>query len=131
MLEVLQERGFQHEQAYLEHLAAEGRDQVRIEGIGVDDASVAATLEAMRSGADVIVQAALKHGPWAGRADVLLRVDRPSALWNWSYEVVDTKLARETKGGTILQLSLYSLLVAEAQDREPEYMHVISPWRDF
>lgn len=131
MLEVLRERGFQHEQAYLEHLAAEGRDQVRIEGAGVDDASAAATLEAMRSGADVIVQAALKHGPWAGRADVLLRVDRPSGLGDWSYEVVDTKLARETKGGTILQLSLYSLLVAEAQGREPEYMHVISPWREF
>ena len=29
---------------------------------------------------------------------------RPSALGAWSYEAQDTKLARETKGGTILQL---------------------------
>jgi uncharacterized protein len=131
MLEVLRERGLQHEQAYLERLASEGRDHVRIGGVGVDDASIIATLEAMNAGADIIVQAALKHGSWAGRADVLLRVNSPSDLGDWSYEVVDTKLARETKGGTILQLSLYSLLVAEAQALEPEYMHVISPWRDF
>jgi uncharacterized protein len=32
-------------------------------------------------------------------------VETPSALGVWSYEVIDTKLARETKGGTILQLS--------------------------
>ena len=131
MLEVLRERGFQHEQAYLAHLASQGGQQVRIDGVGVDPGAIAATLEAMRDGADVIVQAALSDGQWAGRADVLLRVEKPSDLGEWSYEVIDTKLARQTKGATILQLSLYSSLLAQAQGLEPECMHVISPWRDF
>lgn len=117
MLKVLRERGFQHEQAYLDHLASSGLQQVQIDGVGIDDASVAATIAAMGAGTDIIVQAALRHNQWAGRADVLLKVDRPSKLGAWSYEVVDTKLARETKGGTILQLCLYSSLLAEAQGR--------------
>jgi hypothetical protein len=50
-----------------------------------------------------------------GRTDVLFRVETPSSLGGWSYEVVDTKLSRETKGGTILQLSLYSDLLGNAQ----------------
>jgi hypothetical protein len=48
----------------------------------------------------------LQTGQWFGRADVLQRVERPSKLGDWSYEVYDCKLARETKAETILQLSL-------------------------
>jgi len=59
------------------------------------------------------------------------RVPRPSSLGEWSYEVVDTKLARETRAGTILQLCLYSDIVREIQDQLPEYMHVVSPGTGF
>jgi predicted RecB family nuclease len=62
---------------------------------------------------------------------VLLRVDAPSKLGNWSHEPVDTKLARETKAGAILQLCLYADLVAEAQGLPPEYMYVVAPWSEF
>ena len=68
---------------------------------------------------------------WGGRTDVLLRVETPSALGDWSYEVVDTKLSRETKGGTVLQLSLYSDLVGKIQGLLPEQSHVIAPWSDY
>jgi len=37
----------------------------------------------------------------------------------WSYEVLDTKLARETKAATVLQLSLYSQLLEHAQGCAP------------
>jgi hypothetical protein len=57
-----------------------------------------------RNSRQIIVQGALASGRWSGRT-VLKRVETPSALGVWSYEVIDTKLARETKGGTILQLS--------------------------
>lgn len=60
----------------------------------------------MVRGDAVIVQAALQDGHWSGRADVLRRVEIPSGLGAWSYEVTDAKLARETKGNTVLQLSL-------------------------
>jgi uncharacterized protein len=58
-----------------------------------------------RNSRPIIVQGALASGRWSGRTDILKRVETPSALSVWSYEVIDTKLARETKGGTILQLS--------------------------
>jgi predicted RecB family nuclease len=131
MIDVLRERGARHEREYIEHLQAQGRDVVTIAGVSPDEAAAQLTIEAMRAGAQVIVQAALRGDGFVGRADVLLRIERPSSLGSWSYEVVDTKLARETKGGTILQLSLYSDLVGAAQALVPELMHVVAPWSGF
>ncbi|MGH8722439.1 MAG: hypothetical protein ACREU4_10665, partial [Burkholderiales bacterium] len=91
----------------------------------------ARTRAAMTSGADVIVQAPLGEDGWAGFADILRRVDVPSDLGGWSYEVVDTKLARETRGGTVLQLCVYSALVHRVQGRRPERFHVVSPGAPF
>jgi hypothetical protein len=34
---------------------------------------------------------------WGGVADFLMRIDTPSALGPWSYEALDTKLARHAK----------------------------------
>ncbi|TIP40009.1 MAG: hypothetical protein E5X69_17590, partial [Mesorhizobium sp.] len=78
-----------------------------------------------------IVQAALRSPPFTGRADILRRVETPSDLGAWSYEVVDTKLARETKGGTVLQLCLYSDLVGQVQGLVPEYAYVVAPLTGF
>ncbi|QMV02894.1 TM0106 family RecB-like putative nuclease [Devosia sp. D6-9] len=131
MLEVLQDRGAQHEAAYVEHLRLAGLEITAIGGKGIDDSSVQATMEAMRRGAQVIVQAALRCAPFGGRADILRRVETPSNLGTWSYEVVDTKLARETKGGTVLQLCLYSDLVGQVQGVMPEQAYVVAPHTDF
>jgi predicted RecB family nuclease len=124
-LDALRERGIEHERAYLDHLAAQGLSLARVED--GESVGVSRTLEAMRAGADAIVQAPLASGRWSGRADVLLKVPRPSALGPWSYEALDTKLARETKAGTILQLMLYSDLLGELQGGQPERMYVVSP----
>ena len=51
----------------------------------------------------------------------------PSTFGAWFYEVVDTKLAKETHGGTILQLVLYSELLREVQGTQPEWFHVVTP----
>jgi predicted RecB family nuclease len=90
-----------------------GLSITRVNGIGVDANAVQETLDAMRTGAPIIAQGALQSGQWGGRADVLRRVEKPSELGAWSYEVIDTKLARETKGNTVLQICLYSALLAE------------------
>jgi predicted RecB family nuclease len=125
MLEVLQERGLAHERAYVDHLAASGK---RVVAIDKDDrAACEATREAMRGGADVIVQARLEHGSWAGWADVLLRVDGKSALGSYLYEPVETKLATETKAATLVQLCLYASLLAEMQGAAPEVLRVVVP----
>ncbi|CAN5633190.1 TM0106 family RecB-like putative nuclease [soil metagenome] len=63
---------------------------------------------------------------WGGRADFLIRVETPSKkLGSWSYEVVETKLAKSTKAGAIIQLCLYSELVEAIQGTVPEKMHVV------
>ncbi len=56
-----------------------------------------------------------------------MRVDKPSNLGEWSYEVLDTKLATETKVGAILQIALYSEIIGSLQENLPEYMHVMKP----
>jgi uncharacterized protein len=86
---------------------------------------------AMQKGVDVIVQPPLASGRWFGRADVLRRVEHPSKLGAWSYEVHDCKLALETRATTILQLSLYSECLAAIQGQWPEYMHVVPPGDGF
>jgi predicted RecB family nuclease len=130
-LAVLQQRGFEHERAYIAHLKGAGLSVVEPAEQG-GKLSMEKTTEAMRAGADVIVQAELRKDRWLGRTDVLLKVDEPSPnLGAWSYEVVDTKLAQETRAGTVLQLCLYCELVAAVQGRDPERMHVVKPGPDF
>ncbi len=130
LLEVLAERGKQHEANYIKRLESEGLNITVIDGFVVDQNSVDATVATMVAGAQIIVQAALKHGRWGGRADILRRVETPSALGAWSYEVVDTKLARETKASAVLQLCLYSALLEHAQHKPPEFAYVVTPESD-
>ncbi|MCB9609905.1 MAG: TM0106 family RecB-like putative nuclease [Polyangiaceae bacterium] len=129
-LQVLQQRGFEHETQYLESLREQGLHVCTAAADG-PESGADATLAAMQSGADVIAQATLRDGDWFGRADVLRRVSGESDLGEWSYEVVDTKLARETRAGTILQLCLYSDMVGRYQGRLPERMYVVSPGTSF
>jgi predicted RecB family nuclease len=78
----------------------------------------------MQQGVDVVYQATLFDGTWRGYADFLLRVEGASSLGEHHYEVADTKLARKVKGGALLQMCVYSELLAGVQGRMPEQMHV-------
>ncbi|MCK1378211.1 TM0106 family RecB-like putative nuclease, partial [Bradyrhizobium sp. 24] len=131
VLQTLAERGAAHEQAFIDHLKTLGMAVTVIDGVGLDPKSISATLEAMTRGDAVIVQGALQAGIWNGRADVLRRVEKPSPFGAWSYEVTDTKLARETKGNTVLQISLYSDMLSAMQGVEPTVAHVVTPGTNF
>ena len=65
---MLQQRGLDHEKAYIETLQATGLSIRDLTGINVEDYAVAETLAAMKSGIDIIVQAALRSGEWFGAA---------------------------------------------------------------
>ncbi len=130
VLDRIAQRGVEHEQRFLEGLRAEGARVVELEHdetLGRAERIARgreATLEALRSGVDVIYQAVLFEGRCLGYADFLRRVERPSALGEWSYEVWDTKLARQAKATAVLQLCMYSDLLAGLQGRPPEQMHL-------
>ncbi|HXN53443.1 MAG TPA: TM0106 family RecB-like putative nuclease [Candidatus Acidoferrum sp.] len=131
-LVVIRERGERHEAAYLAYLAQQKKLQVvNLSEIKDERELLEKTRRLMEEGAEVIAQGALTEGYWFGRPDVLRRVSKRGPKWDWSYEVVDTKLARETKAGTILQISMYSELLEKAQECAPERMWVIPPGEDF
>lgn len=124
-LDLLKNKGIDHERSFLEQRRAEGRSLCEVRRLDSIDAMAAATAEAMRQGVDVIYQGALVSHPWHGYSDFLLRVDTPSALGDYSYEVADTKLARRAKPKHVVQLCLYSRLVALTQELMPSKAHVI------
>ncbi|MGK2956910.1 MAG: TM0106 family RecB-like putative nuclease, partial [Acidimicrobiales bacterium] len=128
--DLLSRYGDEHEHEELERLEASGMSVARIEVLGhmPDDlrAAEAATLAAIREGVSVIYQASFFDGMWRGQADFLFRVDAPSDLGSWSYEVADTKLARRAKPSALVQMACYSEQIARLQGVWPEEMTVIS-----
>jgi uncharacterized protein len=128
-LEVVRSRGGEHEAQVLEGLRAAGKHVVEIEferpGLAAYREAQQRTLTAMREGADAIYQAVLFDGRWLAYADFLEKVERPSALGSWSYEVADTKLARRPKASALIQIGIYTGLLAGLQQQEPVWMHLV------
>ncbi len=122
---LLIDKGIAFEDAYLEELAADGLKILKIDK--EDHEASENTIKGMKAGCDIIYQARVKMDSWQGWADFLVKVEIPSSLGAWSYEVLDTKLATETKAGTILQIALYSEMIAQIQEKLPEFMHVKTP----
>ena len=149
-IDLIARRGLEHEARYLADLRAEGRTMVEIEKDGSAVAppgaageapaprdpgaelrnAAAQTVDALRSGADVVYQATFFDGTWRGHADFLLRTDhRPgepdSAFGAWHYEVADTKLARHVKASAILQVCSYVDQLTAIQGRQPEHLYIV------
>jgi uncharacterized protein len=125
-VDLLRTLGLEHEQRYLRELAE--KDGLAITQIDVNgrwEDAVAETVRALREGVDAVYQATFLDGRWGGRSDFLVRVNKPSDLGKWSYEVVETKLAHSTKSTALVQLCFYSDLLARIQGVEPQWMHVV------
>jgi predicted RecB family nuclease len=124
--QLVAQKGLEHEQNYLKRLAHDGIVVADLsEASGLYEDRLAAARETMARGSDVIYQALLMAPPFMGYADFLRKVDLPSELGSYSYEVLDTKLAMHPKPYFIVQLCLYSELLARLQDVEPRQMHVV------
>lgn len=128
-------KGMAHERGHLAVLRERGLQITQISDSGSVAEREAATIEAMYAGAQVIYQAAFADDQWVGYADFLLRVDRPSRLGEWSYDVADTKLARHLQTAALLQMASYAAHLERIQGVAPEQLVVITgdgaehPWR--
>jgi uncharacterized protein len=120
---LLQKQGNAHEAAHLAKLKASGRHVIEIDR-GDLPTNAEETCAALSTGAEVVFQGAFLVGNWGGWSDFLERVERPSALGSFSYEVADTKLKRQPHPKHVLQLVLYSDLLTEIQGVAPEFAHV-------
>jgi predicted RecB family nuclease len=123
---ILQARGFEHESIYLHRLSDVGMSIKDLSKVGGSPYTKAnATREAMITGADIIFQGTLLSANFVGHPDFLRRVNSPSGVDMFSYEVLDTKLARNPKSSFIIQLCFYSELLAELQGLRPRFMHLV------
>ena len=120
---LLQKQGDAHEAAHLARLHQAGRGIVEIDR-GDLPQNAHATRAALTEGHEIVFQGAFLSGNWGGWSDFLERVERPSALGPFSYEVTDTKLKRRPHPKHVLQLVLYSDLLTEIQGVAPENAHV-------
>jgi predicted RecB family nuclease len=131
-IDLIKRKGEEHEKNFLEALRAEGHalDEVGLGGDRNFALAAAATAAAMQAGAKYIYQAVFLIDGWHGIADFLERIDRPSALGNWSYQVLDTKLARHPRPEHALQLCFYSHAVEQIQKLAPAVAYVVLGTRE-
>lgn len=114
------EAGNTHERDFLERLFREGREIREIPKADTAQAE-ALTVEALASSAEVIFQARLRGGLFAGWADFLVRSDEEERAW----EVWDTKLARKMKAYFILQLCAYADMLEQMTGERPRVIRAV------
>lgn len=122
MMTMLQDKGEEHEKAVLNEFIDKG--------LSVFDASNSpdkelATIEAMKSGADVIFQACLSKGAFKGYSDFLVKVVGSSNLGDYHYEVWDTKLSKSVKPYFTVQLCCYEDMLQSVQGRRSESFVIV------
>lgn len=133
LAELLARLGGEHESRWVDAREQAGARVRRFDPDATRNAATLADLEragaetvsAMREGWDIIYQPFFFDGTWQGRADFLVRVDRPSLLGDHAYEVYDAKLARHVRPEALLQLCEYSLQASRVIGLMPEHMHVV------
>ena len=86
------------------------------------------TVAAIKEGKEMINQAFFmdEDGKFRGYADFLIKVNTESDLGPWSYEVYDTKIARNPKPLHVLQITAYSEMLGKIQGSLPKEMHLIA-----
>lgn len=121
---LLADKGSAHEAKFNLALEEGGRRLVEIPE-GDPQSMFLATVAAMKSGADVIVQGSIYADGFGGIADLLVRVEGASALGSWHYEVWDTKLSKTMKPHFAIQLCAYAELLHHIQGRHPDNISIV------
>ena len=129
--DLIRKKGIEHEERHLERL----REEHGSEGVvaferaqNTFDALLDAerrTRDAMATGVPILYQATFFDGAFVGHADFLRRVERPSRLGAWSYEVLDTKLALASKPYFLVQLCNYGEHLERIQGVMPAHGSIV------
>lgn len=122
MMTMLQEKGGEHEKTVLDEFITQG---FSVSDISSSSDKEIATIEAMRSGAEIIYQARLSYGPFKGFADFLVKVPGESRLGDYHYEVWDTKLSKTLKPYFTIQLCCYVDLLESIQGRRSQNFVIV------
>jgi uncharacterized protein len=112
-LELVRNKGFEHEAVVLAALEATHGNAASIPGQGPLKTRIDLTRAAIRDGAPLIYQGAFANDRWTGFPDFLVRAGQAED-GTWRYEPEDAKLARQAKAAHVLQLGIYSALLRDA-----------------
>ena len=108
-VELLQRRGGEHEQRYLDLLRENGRVITDLSVAGDEwieyETRAARTIEAMRRGDDVIFQATVFDGKWVGHPDFLLKVNTPREGSASPLSQITSSPAEDAHPGTLLTIT--------------------------
>ncbi|MBN7797952.1 hypothetical protein [Parahaliea mediterranea] len=119
---------FRPQVAFAATLRANGRQFVQIDWDMDERKRRAATLEAMRTGIDFIVDGQLAVGPLAGPANLLMRTSGFSELGDYLYLPCDTQ--GDTGGHDIFRLCFLADLLHSIQGQLPSRMLMIRQGAD-
>jgi len=114
LMDLLQQRGYAHEDAVEVQFKNDGKTVRRIDGASQKEKRVL-TLQAMEDGIDVIVQGLLERAPFAGYPDFLVKKCGSSVFGDYFYEVWDAKLSRSPKISFMIQLCCYAEMLESVQ----------------
>ncbi len=114
LLELIGEKGIEHEQRVLKELSLKLKKVIKIEH-GTREEMIIATKSAMKSGVDLIYQGAITNNIFFGVPDFLLRVDGSSDFGNYQYKILDAKLAKRIKSEYLIQICCYSEMLKFTQ----------------
>ncbi len=120
---LIQKQGISHEEEFLAQLKAHGNSVCVIEN--KSENKLSETVEALKSGADVIYQAYLRKDSFAGLSDFLIKKKGDSLLGDFHYEVWDSKLAKKAKPYFLVQLCAYAEMLEQIQGRLPQNIAVV------
>lgn len=124
LMGALQKKGFQHEEAQEELFESQWLFVQKIEADTIDRKKQA-TLDAMKNGIDVIVQAYLENQQFFGYADFLVKVPGKSKFGDYHYEVWDAKLSHKAKPEFIIQLCCYAEMLESIQERRLDNIVIV------
>lgn len=125
-MQLLFERGDRHEADVVDGLTDEGHDVLSLDTPDRSPSERAqSTVEAMRAGREIIHQGCFSRDGRVGYPDFLIRVDEPSELGSWSYEVHDAKLSTRPRPSHVFQLLFYTEELERLQGLRPARMHLI------
>jgi len=131
-LEMLQERGRNFEREILKQYIADGLSVCVVGNYTIAGVQQVDSIEeALQSNPDIIYQARLEKES-SNNPDIMYRgtADFLKKIGENQYEVIDTKLSSETKVGAVLQVTLYSDMLATYTGHNPEQLHIQKPGQE-
>ena len=118
-LELIIKLGFEHEKKHLNLFKNKYKKVKVINDKSTENQRYKDTVLALKEGFKVIHKAFFIEDTFRGEVDFLIRVETKSDLGAWSYEVWDTKIARNPQTRHVLQITAYSNMLGKLQELSP------------